>query len=320
MEKTPVPSSRPDLCVFICYSRVNMAEKRRLITHLDPLAKKLNVELWHDGEIAPGSEWRKAIEEKLAGMNIFLFLVSADSLASEFVNQVEYVRALEESRKRKVELIPILIQKCDWEVHDMSSSQCLPRNAIPIESWLKPEEGYAEVSNELRKHIEAKYLPSKQQPSKTAEATRDLSSANVSLKMAKQFSKIAETQETRGLSNTYVSPKTVNGLKVCTRQLSSGSVEIQSVLEEIGAELLYTPYLDPKYLFELNIFLREFHRAIGSGKKDIYTLEMQEFLISVCAKASYIAENASNRKQGQRFYEDVQKLGRQLIEIAAIFR
>lgn len=84
--------------------------------------------------------------------------------------------------------------------------------------------------------------------------------------------------------------------------------------------MLFNPDPDPRYLVELNVFLRELHRKIYQNRKDLYTAEMQGLLISICAKASYAAENASDRKKGQRFYREVQTLGQQIIDNAANFQ
>ncbi len=113
---------------------------------------------------------------------------------------------------------------------------------------------------------------------------------------------------------------TASDLKVYKRQLSNGGLDIHSVLQEIGEELLFNSNLDPKYLVELDIFMRNLHRKIRTAEKEIYTTEMQEQLISICAKASHVVESANNKKKGERFYEDVQKLGLHILEIAAIFK
>ena len=97
-------------------------------------------------------------------------------------------------------------------------------------------------------------------------------------------------------------------------------LSIQLALEEFGEELLFNSNPDPKYLVELNIFMRDLHRKIRTAKKEIYTTEMQEKLILICAKASYIAENANNKKKGDKFYKELQRLGQLLIDNAPNFQ
>lgn len=109
---------------------------------------------------------------------------------------------------------------------------------------------------------------------------------------------------------------TASDLKVYKRQLSNGGLDIHSVLQEIGEELLFNSNLDPKYLVELDVFMRDLQRKIRTSKKEIYTAEMQERLMSICAKASYIAENANNKKKGEKYYREVQRLGQIIVDVA----
>ncbi len=145
--------------------------------------------------------------------------------------------------------------------------------------------------------------------------TKDLHNPNISPRTTRQHPKKTNTQKTRDSSNTSM----VDNVRKNTLQDPHGP-NIQLVLEEFGKELLYKIDLDPQYLVKLDIFLRDLHRKIHTAKKEIYTTEMQEQLISICAKASYIAENANDKKKGEKFYKEVQILGRQILEIAAILK
>ena len=113
---------------------------------------------------------------------------------------------------------------------------------------------------------------------------------------------------------------TAQDIKNYKSQLSRGHLNTQPVLQEIGEDLLFNPDPDPRYLVELSIFLREFHEKIYKNKKDIYTAEMRELLVFICTKASYVAENANNKKKGQPFYREVQVLGHLLIDNSASFQ
>lgn len=113
---------------------------------------------------------------------------------------------------------------------------------------------------------------------------------------------------------------TAQDLNYYKSQIQSGNLNTQSVLQEIGEDLLFNPRIDPGYLVELDIFLRELHRAIYQNRKDLYTDEMRELLKYICAKASYAAENANDRKKGQKFYLEVQTLGQLLVDHAPNFQ
>ena len=76
-------NSKP-LKVFISYSHENKAEKDRLIKFLAVMEEQDELKTWHDGDIVAGDAARQEdILKEVANSDLLLFLVSADSLASE---------------------------------------------------------------------------------------------------------------------------------------------------------------------------------------------------------------------------------------------
>ncbi len=66
--------------VFISYSHVDEAWKKRLVKQLQVLALEDVLEVWDDRRITAGEAWRPAIEVAMESARVALFLVSADFL------------------------------------------------------------------------------------------------------------------------------------------------------------------------------------------------------------------------------------------------
>ena len=76
------------LKIFITYSHKNRKAKNKLITYLDVMRQEGLIGIWHDNEILAGDTWKKEIfSTNLPESDLLLYLVSADSLASENCNK-----------------------------------------------------------------------------------------------------------------------------------------------------------------------------------------------------------------------------------------
>src|SRR6478609_2361528 len=85
--------------IFIAYSRKDTDFLGELRTFLFPLEKNQSIKIWYDGEIVPGQVWENEIKQALHSAEIFLLLVSANSLASDYFYNKEVSNALERHQK-----------------------------------------------------------------------------------------------------------------------------------------------------------------------------------------------------------------------------
>ena len=137
------------LKVFITYSHKNRKEKNKLITYLDVMRQESLIDIWHDNEILAGDTWKKEIfSTNLPELDLLLYLVSADSLASENCNK-ELVEAL----KADIRVIPIILERCDWLNHQLSDLVVLPDKGMPITEWVPESKGWRSVVEGIRKTI-----------------------------------------------------------------------------------------------------------------------------------------------------------------------
>ena len=132
---------------FITYAHKNTAAKDELITCLAVMQQQNKLVTWHDAEMTGGDKWREDIFKHLADSDILLYLVSAASLASENCN-----KELAEAVSSDIRIIPIILEDCDWQNHQLSDFQALPDKGDPISKW-QPE-GWQNVVDGIRKIVD----------------------------------------------------------------------------------------------------------------------------------------------------------------------
>ena len=138
------------LKVFITYAHKNKEAKDNLIECLAVIKNEGLISIWHDNEILPGDKWRDEIfSTHLPDSDILLYLVSRVSLASENCNK-ELAGAL----NFKIRVIPIILESCEWQNHQLSDFQALPDGVVPINQWDHEDDGWQNVVEGIREVVE----------------------------------------------------------------------------------------------------------------------------------------------------------------------
>ena len=125
------------LKVFISYSHADKKFLDSLLKHLSLLKRMQIIESWIDQEIKAGDHWDAKISEKMSSASIFLLLVSADFIASNYCYEVEMDTALDMDAKKTARVIPIILRSCLWKESKLGHLQALPSEAKPISSSVK---------------------------------------------------------------------------------------------------------------------------------------------------------------------------------------
>ncbi|MCE3251532.1 MAG: hypothetical protein K0Q67_542, partial [Cellvibrio sp.] len=162
-------SSRDDFLwkptVFISYSKSNLRQRQQLETQLKLLKNEgLLNGVWHDRMIDPGDHWDGKIQFELNESDIFIFLASADALATDYIIQYELPRALDLQSSGKTILVPIVIESCRWKTWNkgaLGALNALPEKAKPINKWRHHSDAWSSVADGMevvcRKLIDKKH-------------------------------------------------------------------------------------------------------------------------------------------------------------------
>ena len=155
------------LKIFITYAHKNTKAKEKLITYLAVMKQNGLIDVWHDNEILPGDKWRDEIFNNLADSDILLYLTCPYSLASENCN-----KELTAQLNPNIRVIPIILEYCDWQNHQLSDFQALPEKGKPIydiSEWNPESKGWMSVVEGIRKAVNEMQSQAKPSPSVTPE-------------------------------------------------------------------------------------------------------------------------------------------------------
>lgn len=157
--------------VFLSYSHQNTAWLTRLRTHLAGLRRNSIIEIWDDKEILPGDQWDTAIKKQLEEADVYIMLLSADFIASEYIWREELQAALHHYNKRDAKIIAVLFEPLDLgglpaligengrelKIGDL---EILPKNSNQmlqaVSLWQNQEEALAKVAERIREAITKK--------------------------------------------------------------------------------------------------------------------------------------------------------------------
>jgi hypothetical protein len=140
--------------IFCSYATADEDHLARLVAHLALLKRENKISEWHNRKILPGDDWNGAIIEKLELARVFLLLVSADFIASDYIWGKELKRALERNARTEAVVVPIIVKPVDWHSAPFGKLQALPTGARPVTLWGNRDEAWADVAKGIRLLIE----------------------------------------------------------------------------------------------------------------------------------------------------------------------
>jgi hypothetical protein len=139
-EPEHVSPPAPRGLMFVSYSHADEYWLSRLQVHLKPLAREGRIELWADTEIQVGDEWRIEIRKAVESCAVAILLISADFMASDFIDQNELPPLLDAARQRGVRILPVLVSSSYFEDSDLGRYQALNPPSKPLDMVSKGEQ------------------------------------------------------------------------------------------------------------------------------------------------------------------------------------
>jgi hypothetical protein len=139
--------------LFYSYAHRDAALCEKLRSHLAGMKRSGLIRDWYDHMIEPGSEWSVEIEQAMERAGIILLLVSADFVASDYINKVEVPFALKRRQSGHARVIPVLLRAYDWHDLPYASLQWLPSGVLAVTSWDNEDEAFSDIAGRLRELV-----------------------------------------------------------------------------------------------------------------------------------------------------------------------
>lgn len=128
--------------IYLSYSKKDARWKDELLSQMTPLIKAQKIAVWDESQILPGARWEKEIEINLQRSDVFLFLISADSLSSSDVMDRELPAALAKEKDGRAVVIPVIVRPCLWQMTDFGA---LAKDGKPISLHENKDQALMEV-------------------------------------------------------------------------------------------------------------------------------------------------------------------------------
>jgi len=144
--------------LFISYSKHDNHHKDNLLKQLTVLRSKIVT--WEDTKLKAGEEWDKTIKDELNKADIVLYLVSANSMATDYIQNIELPLIEERCKNGECKLVPIIVDFCLWEELEFAKYNALPAKGIPItdvpKSWVNENQAWLEVVKGIKQIVSDK--------------------------------------------------------------------------------------------------------------------------------------------------------------------
>jgi hypothetical protein len=144
--------------IFISYSHKDSKWLQRLQIHLKPLGQLHDITPWDDTLIKPGENWREMIKRALEEAKVAILLISADFLASDFINSDELPPILSAAVSEGLVVFPIVISSSRFfETKSLSQFQSVNSPSQPVNMMpkAKQESLFLKVSRDIEKVLES---------------------------------------------------------------------------------------------------------------------------------------------------------------------
>lgn len=135
--------------IFIAYAREDKPLLQKLRTHLNVMKRQQHCEIFYDGEIMPGETWDERLKAELHTAHIFVLLVTAEFLDSDYVNETELPKILDRRTKGEAEVIAVILKDCLWDLTELQHLQVVLKDERPIEAV----DAYAHAAREVFRAI-----------------------------------------------------------------------------------------------------------------------------------------------------------------------
>jgi small GTP-binding protein len=164
LARTKGDETTSPLKVFVSYSHEDEEFKDELVKMLTGLQRLGVIDTWQDRRIEAGDEWSTSIRDAMDDCDLALLLVSADYLASRFIQEEEQPKLLRRRREMRLRVIPIIVRPCAWRSEPLVKDlQALPKNGRAVITFSKDtgerDQVWADIAAVIEERAREKITP-----------------------------------------------------------------------------------------------------------------------------------------------------------------
>jgi subtilisin family serine protease len=153
-DKATPPKRHRAVSLFCSYSQLDLRLRQQFERSIAHLMQERRIEVWTDGQIVPGSDWRKDIDRELASAELIVLLVSPDFMQSPFIQKVELKQAIERHEAGKARVVPIVLRPVAT-LGILGSLEALPKKAKALTTWTNRDLAWVDVAKGIERALNA---------------------------------------------------------------------------------------------------------------------------------------------------------------------
>lgn len=138
--------------VFISYSHEDHKSLKELQKHLKIFEELGAIDVWDDTKLKEGENWRAKLDAALEEASVAIVLLSSSYLSSDFARRIEFAYFIESVKKRKMEMVPIVLSDCAWDKLDGLADFQVFGKDVAVTELTKPKR--AKIWNKIAKRVE----------------------------------------------------------------------------------------------------------------------------------------------------------------------
>lgn len=148
-EPPPALPEVPAVDIFTVYAEEDEDRLGDLDAQLNLLRRTGVIADFERRAIGRGAEADREIAAYMASARVVLLMLSAPFVTSDFCFSAELDEALARAAHGEVQLVPIYLRRCAWQLTKLAMVQGLPRDQATVEE-LDPETAFTDIAFELR--------------------------------------------------------------------------------------------------------------------------------------------------------------------------
>jgi hypothetical protein len=140
---------------FISYAHDDHDEFKEFRTHLRATERRFDIVFWADPSLNAGHRWDAEIARHIAAADVFVLLVSAEFIESDYIYTREKPAIETRCAAVKGLILPVVLRRCAWSLA-AGVLQAVPTDRgrlRPIMNWPRRNDGYDCAREQIDKAI-----------------------------------------------------------------------------------------------------------------------------------------------------------------------
>jgi hypothetical protein len=140
--------------LFVSYASSDAEYFAEFEKHLSGLRREQLIEYWHERQVAPGENVAARSEEQLELADIVVLLISADFLASDYIQEKHMARALQRHQAGRARIVPVIVRSAEWHSLPLGDLRPLPKDGKAISTWQHQDDAWLDVVRGVRSLVQ----------------------------------------------------------------------------------------------------------------------------------------------------------------------